>query len=200
MSVTKVLSGSKIAILVANGFTEQDMTEAQRALIEAGATTKIVSPDAGLVNGWSEKSWGHHYAVDATLSTALSADYDALLVPGGQKSLDKLKLTAHTKRFINGFMASEKPVVVYGDALHIMIITDNVRERSVAGPANMQDVVVQAGGQWAESTPALDKNLMTGSTDDECRKVLVSEMISYLAVHETARREKMAEQAAALAA
>lgn len=196
MSVTKVLAGSKIAILVANGFTEQDKTEAQRALIEAGAVTKLVSPDAGLVNGWSGATWGHHYAVDAALSTALSADYDMLVIPGGQRSLDKLKLTAHTKRFINGFMAAEKPVVVYGDALHIMITTDNIRGRTVAGPAIMNDVVVQAGGHWAETPVHTENNLTTGSTDEDNRKTLVTAMVDFFAGYATMRREKNAAVAA----
>lgn len=192
MSVTKVLSGSKIAILVANGCTEQDMTEAQRALIEAGATTKIISPDAGLVNGWSGNHWGHHYAVDAALSTALSGDYDMLIIPGGQRSLDKLKLTAHSKRFINGFLVSDKPVVAYGDALHIMITTDNVRGRTVAGPADMKDVVVQAGGQWSDTTPYRDNMLMTGAADDDTRKALVTAMIEFFADHAHMRKNNAA--------
>lgn len=196
MSVTKILSGSKIAILVANGCTEQDMTEAQRALIETGATTKIVSPDAGLVNGWSGKQWGHHYAVDAALSTALSADYDMLVIPGGQRSLDKLKMTAHTKRFINGFLLSEKPVVAYGDALHILITSDNVRGRTVSGPADMKDVVIQAGGNWSDTTPVRDNMLVTGAADDETRKAMVSEMVDFFAQHVTMRRNTVAAVAA----
>lgn len=192
MSVTKVLSGSKIAILVANGCAEQDMTEAQRALIEAGATTKIISPDAGLVNGWSGNHWGHHYAVDAALSTALSGDYDMLIIPGGQRSLDKLKLTAHSKRFINGFLVSDKPLVAFGDALHIMITTDNVRGRTVAGPADMKDVVIQAGGTWSDTTPVRDNTLMTGAADDDTRKTLVASMIEFFVEHAAMRKNNAA--------
>ena len=196
MSVTKVLSGSKIAILVANGCTEQDMTEAQRALIEAGATTKIISPDAGLVNGWAGDHWGHHYAVDAALATALSGDYDMLVVPGGQRSLDKLKLTAHTKRFINGFLVSDKPVVMYGDALHLLITSDNMRGRTVAGPENMKDVVTQAGGNWSDTTPVRDNMLITGAADEATRKSLVTEMVDFFAEHVTMRRNTAAAVAA----
>ena len=196
MSVTKVLSGSKIAILVANGCTEQDMTEAQRALIEAGAMTKIISPDAGLVNGWSGDHWGHHYAVDAGLATALSGDYDMLIVPGGQRSLDKLKMTAHSKRFLNGFILSEKPVVMFGDALHVLITTDNVRGRTVAGPTDMKDVVLQAGGNWSDTTPMRDGMLLTGASDEATRKALIAEMVDFFAAYVTMRRNTAAAVAA----
>lgn len=106
----------KVAILVANGFDEADMTATQRALIGAGAFAKIISPEPGLVNSWTGQAWGHHFAIDAALNNALGADFSMLVIPGGQRSADKLKLTAHTKRFINSFMAAGKPVAVWGNA------------------------------------------------------------------------------------
>ncbi len=173
----KSMAGKKVAILVANGFTEQDLTEAQRALIEAGATTRMISPDNGLVNGWSGAAWGHHYAVDATLSTALGADYDALVIPGGQRSLDKLKLTAHTKRFISSFLNAQKPVATFGDALHLIVFTDNIKDRAVAGPVTLKDVATQAGGQWQDAPVYADGPLLTGRADEETRRDMVAAMI-----------------------
>lgn len=118
--MSKPLSGVKIAILVANGFEEADMTATQRALVAAGAHAKIISPEPGLVNSWTGQAWGHHFAIDAQLNAALGADYAMLVIPGGQRSVDKLKLTAHTKRFINSFMAAQKPVAVWGNAAQTM--------------------------------------------------------------------------------
>ena len=113
----KPLAGSKIAILVANGFMQADMIAAQRRLIEEGAHVRIVSSEQGLVNGWTGDDWGHHFAIDNPLNAALAADYDMLVVPGGARSVDKLKLTAHTKRFIGSFLAMQKPVAVTGDGV-----------------------------------------------------------------------------------
>ncbi len=118
--MSKPLSGVKIAILVANGFEEADMTATQRALAAAGAFAKIISPEPGLVNSWTGEAWGHHFAIDAQLNTALGADYAMLVIPGGTRSIDKLKLTAHTKRFIGSFMAAQKPVAIWSNAAQIM--------------------------------------------------------------------------------
>ena len=49
--VDKPLAGRVIAIMLANGFDEIEFTEPQKKLIEAGATTKVVSRANGLVNG-----------------------------------------------------------------------------------------------------------------------------------------------------
>lgn len=114
--MSKFLTGTKIAILAANGFEQNDFTQSQRALLAAGATIKVICPDQGLVNGWEGSSWGHHFAVDQTLATALGADFDMLVVPGGERSLNKLKTTAHTKRFIGSVMNAGKPIVMFNDA------------------------------------------------------------------------------------
>ena len=51
MSKTQ-LDGAKVAILVADGFEQAEMTEPRKALEAAGAVTKIVSPKNNTVRGW----------------------------------------------------------------------------------------------------------------------------------------------------
>ncbi len=129
--MSKTLHGIKIAILVANGFNQQDFTAAQKALGSEGASLKLVSPDQGLVNGWEGSGWGHHFPVDQQLATALGADFDMLVVPGGQRSMDKLKTTAHTKRFVNSFMVSDKKVFLFGDAVALLDFAGQGTDASV---------------------------------------------------------------------
>ena len=99
----KALMNKKAALLVANGFEQSDFIAAQKQLLELGASARIVSPEQGLVTGWNDSNWGHSFAVDRVINTALGADYDILVVPGGRKSHEKLGLTAHSKRFIESF-------------------------------------------------------------------------------------------------
>ena len=183
--MNKSLLGVKVAMLVANGFTQNDMIAAQKALIAAGANVRIVSPENGLVNGWEGQGWGHHFAIDAPLGTALGADYAMLVIPGGQRSVEKLNLTAHTKRFISSFMEAEKPVAVMDNALHILLLTDNIKGREVSGPESMGDVVMQAGGLWGIEAICQDGALLTGTVDAENRDAFVSAMLE----HFTASKE-----------
>jgi protease I len=179
--MSKPLHGVKIAILVANGFCEADMTETQRALAEAGANIRIVSPEQGLVNGWTGESWGHHFAVDATLSTALGADYAMVVVPGGQRSHDKLKLTAHTRRFVSSFLMAKKPVVLFDDALNVLLATETAVGRTVNGPEKFKAPVETAGGMWSEESPCLDDSLMSGKVTAENRKDFIKATIVFFA-------------------
>ncbi|NDG37303.1 MAG: hypothetical protein EBY34_06220 [Alphaproteobacteria bacterium] len=101
-------SGKTIAIMVASGFDEAGFIAIQRAMMNAGAKLKIVSREAGLTNAWNGTGWGMSYPADATLSTALAVDYDALIVPAGNRHVESLKNEAHAR--ITGFKAAPKQI------------------------------------------------------------------------------------------
>ena len=51
------LKGKTIAILVADGFEQVELTKPKKDLERAGAVTHIVSPSEGTVKGWNQKKW-----------------------------------------------------------------------------------------------------------------------------------------------
>ena len=165
--MAKTLQSQKIAVLISNGFNENEFLSIQRAMIDQGASLRIVSTDSGLVNGWDGKGWGHNFAIDAQLNTALGIDYDAVIIPGGQRSLDKLKLTAHSRRFIGSFIAAMKPVICMGDAVQLLAHTEHVNGKSVAGPESKKGMVETAGGKWSDAAMATDGALLTGDVEGD---------------------------------
>jgi putative intracellular protease/amidase len=52
------LSGIKVAILVADGFEQVELTDPRQALGQTGAETMIVSPKDDSVRAWKFKEWG----------------------------------------------------------------------------------------------------------------------------------------------
>lgn len=178
--MSKPLFNVKVALLVASGFNQQDMTQAQCALLEAGANVRIVSSDNGLVNGWDGTGWGHNFAVDAHLPKALGADFGILVVPGGQRSIDKLKLTAHTKRFVGSFFAAKKPVVVMNEGVWALAVAETIQGRTVTGPEAVADLCMQHGAIWTDENPVVDGNLISGECDNETRAAFIAEMIAFL--------------------
>ena len=175
----KPLAGMKAAILLANGFNENEMTVFQRGMMEAGAYPKIISVENGLANGWQGTGWGHYFAVDCQLSDALAADFDILIVPGGQRSLDKLKLTAHTRRFIGGFLAAHKPVMILSDAINLLAVTGLCNSYMVTGPAASKEAAVAAGATWSENSPTIHGSLITSLPTPENLKELVETLINF---------------------
>src|SRR5260221_11544271 len=104
------LEGRKIAILVAKGFEEVELTEPKRALEEAGAQTFIVSPEEGKVRAWNFEDWGQDLQVDIRLADADAREFDALVLPGGVVNPDKLRVNEQALDFVRGFFGAGKPV------------------------------------------------------------------------------------------
>lgn len=193
----KPLTGMKAAILVANGFNETEMTMFQRGMMEAGAYPRIISVENSLANGWQGTSWGHYFAVDCQLADALSADYDVLVIPGGQRSLDKLKLTAHTRRFIGGFIAAMKPVMLVGDAGLLLAYTGQADGLMMHGPAEIKETMTAAGAIWSEDSPTIHRNIMSAvATETQGLADLVQTLVNMVAEQAAEAEEEEMEQAA----
>jgi catalase len=77
----------KVAILVADGVNEADVTAVKTALIAQGAVCDVIAKMLGSVTGAN----GGKVAVDKSAITVDSIMYDAVFVPGGAKSAAALK-------------------------------------------------------------------------------------------------------------
>jgi protease I len=163
----KRLMGKRIVVLVANGFDETDFSLTQRLLATEGAQAKIVSTENGLVNSWRTEEgqtmgkWGHHFPVDASVSTVLAADYDGLLIVGGSRSIDKLKDNAHAKRIMRGFMDAGKPAMLLGEAVQMLAVAERAKGYTVTGSETLEKTLVDAGATWVNEAVVEDGHLVT---------------------------------------
>jgi len=104
------LKGLNVAILVTDGFEQVELTEPRKALDEAGATTKIVSPKPDRVRAWNFTDWSVELPVDLALDQAKPEDFDVLLLPGGVINPDKLRMLPNAVAFAKSFFDDGKPV------------------------------------------------------------------------------------------
>lgn len=167
MQAEKRLTGKKVAILVANGFQETHMTEIQKVLTAQGASSVIVSNEVGVVNGWHDGSWGHNFFVDSGLNKVLPSQYDALLVPGGERSVASLSGNAHAKRIIKGMVDLGKPLGVVGRAPLLLAAAECAAGRTVTGNPTVREAAEQAGASWAEADVIADGALLSSAGTDE---------------------------------
>lgn len=164
--MTLTLAGKNIAILAANGFDENQMTEIQRALTKAKAVTRTVAPENGVVNGWQGEGWGHYFPVDIQIGEALGSDFDILVIPGGERGVTKLKTNPHARRIITHFFEAGKPIAAIGAGVSLLALSTKISGRMVAVPEAMQDEVKAAGAALSEDAQEVDGNLLTSNGAD----------------------------------
>jgi len=160
------LAGKNVAILVANGFEELEMTEPQRALLKLGANLKIISPEQGLVNGWHGVAWGHYFPVDKQVGDVLAADFDLLLLPGGERSVAKLAGNPHTRRILGSFMDAGKGVAAIGTGVSLLAVAQKAKGRTIAAPESVAATLEGEGAKLSEEAVATDRFLVTAKGQD----------------------------------
>jgi len=147
-------TGKTVAIMVASGFDEDTFIAIQRAMMSVNAKLRVISRDAGLTNAWNGSGWGMSYPVDSTLSTTLAVDYEALIIPSGERHVATLIPEAHAKRLVRAFTRENMPVLMLDDAASLLDLVD------MAAPARDTDTGVGVDGRLVVgSSEAIDAAL-----------------------------------------
>jgi protease I len=157
----KKLDGKKVAILVADGFEQVELTEPKAALEAEGATTEIVSPAKGEVQGWNHDEKADAFRVDMPLELARSDDYDALLLPGGVRNPDQLRQLTRALEFVDGFFATGKPVAAICHASWTLIEAGVVDGRKITSWPSLKTDLRNAGANWVDRDVVVDKGLVS---------------------------------------
>ena len=157
----KALDGKKVAILVADGFEQVEMTEPRRALEDAGARTSLVSPVDGQVQGWNHFDKADRFPVDVRLDAADAEAFDALLLPGGVANPDQLRMDPQAVAFVRAFFDAGKPVAAICHAPWTLIEAFVVRERTVTSWPSLKTDLINAGARWVDQEVAIDNGLVT---------------------------------------
>ena len=162
------LSGRKVLVLVSNGVDEAVMSTVQRELLKTGAAIKTVGTESGLVNSWNSQSngWGLYFPVDQQIGQTLGADYDALIVPAGARSVQKLGSNPHAERIIASFVTAGKPITFMGDAVELLAKVELAKGFTVTGPERSHQILVAAGAVWNGSAEHVDGMMMTGEGEN----------------------------------
>lgn len=165
--MNRKLAGKKVAILVADGFEQRELSDPKRALEEAGALTAIVSPAQGQVQGWNHFEKGEKSAVDVVLDQADPQDFDALLLPGGVANPDQLRMMPGAVEFIRHFVEEHKPIAAICHGPWTLIEADAVRGRRMTSWPSLKTDLSNAGAKWVDAEVICDQGLVTSRKPDD---------------------------------
>ncbi len=165
--MAKELAGKRVAILVADGFEQVEMTKPRKALDDAGATTQLISPARGEVQGWNHFDKGDKFPVDVDLAAAQSKNYDALLLPGGVANPDQLRTLPKAVEFVKSFFDSNKPVAAICHGPWLLAEADVVRGRTMTSWPSIKTDLINAGAEWVDEQVIADRDLVTSRKPDD---------------------------------
>ena len=161
------LNGKRIAILATEGVEQSELEKPREALEQAGAKTELISPQEGNINAWDGDDFGDAFGVDRALGQAQADDYDALLLPGGVMSPDKLRMEDKAVEFVRAFFAAGKPVAAICHGPQILIDADVVQGRRVTSYQSIRKDLMNAGANWVDQEVVVDNGLVTSRKPDD---------------------------------
>jgi protease I len=165
-----VISKAKIMILATDGFEQSELEVPLKSLRDKGATVDVVSLKSGEIKGWDKKNWGAAVKVDKVLADAKPADYDALVLPGGQINPDLLRVEKDAIDFIKAFAKSGKPLAAICHAPWLLIEADLVKGKRATSYHSIRTDMENAGAKWEDSMSVRDGNLITARKPDDLQE------------------------------
>jgi len=172
----KQLSGKKIAIVITHGFEESEFNEPFQALQEAGADIDVISLEKGNIKSWSEQDWGKEYEANKSIDEVDAKDYDALVLPGGVMSPDKLRTNEEVVGFVAGFFDDAKPIAAICHGLWTLIETGELKGRTVTSYPSLKTDLTNAGATWVDQEVVVDNGLVTSRNPKDlpafCEKMI----------------------------
>lgn len=161
------LVGKRIAILATDGFEQSELEDPRDAFTAEGAETFLVAPHAGEIHGVEHGKRGRRVVVDRVLTDLRADDFDALLLPGGVASPDKLRMIPDAVSFVQQFMAREKPVAAICHGLWMLAEADVVRGRTLTSWPSLKTDLRNAGAIWVDREAVVDGKLVTARKPDD---------------------------------
>jgi protease I len=161
------LDGKKVAILVADGFEQVEMTKPREALGDAGAETKIVSLKGGKIQGMNHMEKGDKFDVDLTLDEARPQEFDALMIPGGLYNPDALRSNQDALEFARHFFREGKPVAAICHGPQVLISADLIRGRKMTSWPAIKVSMRNAGARWVDEEVVVDNGLVSSRKPDD---------------------------------
>src|SRR5437764_10787825 len=86
------ISDAKVLIVATDGFEEWELFGPKQILEQRGAEVKLASPKLDPIQATVHDDPGKTIRPDLTLDQARAEDFDALILPGGVRNPDKLRL------------------------------------------------------------------------------------------------------------
>jgi protease I len=176
------LSGLRVAILTTHGFEQSELIEPRKALDAAGASTRVVAPASGQVQGMNHDTKAGTCPVDLTLDQANPDDFDAVLLPGGALNADKLRIEKKAQDFVKTIDRQQKPIAVICHGPWLLVSAGLAKGRTLTSYPTIQDDIRNAGGTWEDREVLRDRNWVSSRKPQDI-PAFNREMLTLFAEH-----------------
>ena len=161
------ISEARILIIATDGFEQSELFEPRQQLLDAGATVKLASLETKEIQGETGDQPGRTIKPDLVIEDVDSKDYDALLLPGGTRNPDTLRMNEQVVYTVRKFVDAGKPVGAICHGPWLLVEADVLRGRTATSWPSIRTDLRNAGANVVDKEVVVDGTLVTSRKPDD---------------------------------
>ncbi|QQM30840.1 type 1 glutamine amidotransferase [Martelella lutilitoris] len=155
------INQSRILIMATHGYERSELRVPLDELKKRGAAVTVASLEKGPVKSWDEKDWGDSVEAELALEDVSVADYDAIVLPGGQINPDVLRTSEKAVSIVKEFVSSGRVVAAICHGPWLLVEADVLKGRDATSYHSIKTDMRNAGANWTDSAVVTDNGIIT---------------------------------------
>ena len=162
-----LIPDSRILIVATDGFEEWELFGPREILQKRGADVQLASLKRDPIQATIHDDPGKTIRPDMTIDEANADDFDALVLPGGVRNPDTLRLHGNVIELIKAFDRQGKPVAAICHGPWLLVEADLLRGRKATSWPSIRTDVRNAGATVVDAPAVTDGNIVTSRKPDD---------------------------------
>jgi protease I len=162
-----LISEARVLIVATDGFEEWELFGPREILTRRGAEVVLASPKLDPIQATIHDDPGKTIRPDLTVDEANADDFDALILPGGVRNPDQLRMNVKAIALIRRFYEQGKPVAAICHGPWLLIEADLLRGRTATSWPSIRTDLRNAGANVVDEAAVVDGNIVTSRNPND---------------------------------
>jgi len=162
-----LIPDSRVLIVATDGFEEWELFGPRQILQQRGADVVLASLKRDPIQATVHDDPGRTIRPDLTVDEASADDFDALILPGGVRNPDTLRLHGNVIDLIRAFDRHDKPIGAICHGPWLLVEADLLRGRTATSWPSIRTDLRNAGANVVDEAAVTDRNIVTGRKPDD---------------------------------
>jgi protease I len=161
------IPNSRILIVATDGFEEWELFGPRQILQQRGGEVVLASLTRDPIQATVHDDPGKTIRPDITIEEANPDDFDALILPGGVRNPDHLRIHGNVIGLIKAFAEEGKPIGAICHGPWLLVEADLLRGRKATSWPSIRTDLKNAGANVVDEAAVTDANIVTSRNPDD---------------------------------
>jgi protease I len=158
---------SRVLIVATDGFEQWELFGPRQILQQRGAEVVLASLKRDPIQATVHDDPGKTIRPDLTIDEVNPDDFDALILPGGVRNPDTLRLHGNAIELIKAFDRQGKPIGAICHGPWLLVEADLLRGRTATSWGSIRTDLRNAGANVIDEAAVTDGNIVTSRNPDD---------------------------------